>query len=211
MASTDHERWKLMTRTERLDLDSRAPAASPARIGGFESILFDQDRIDAASAQEPTSFADLNLDQVVEAIKAGRDEYELTGFFCAPLRSTAAVEYRHGVFRDLEQDEVRGAVRAFAAQMKRVRQHLGLAEEQRYAYKKERWLIDAVEIYCDAVFSLARALADLDLDSDGLRGLRDYLAGYSAAEPFTSLVAETQSVREGLARVKYIVRTKGRA
>lgn len=209
MASTDHERWKLMTGVEPLDLDSRRPAASPARVGRFESVLYDREGIHLAGTREPTYFADLNLDQVVEAITANRDEYDLTGFFYAPLRSAAAVEYRHDVFRDLEQDEVRGAVRAFAGQMKRVRQHLGLAEKLRYAYEKERWFLDGVELYCEAVPSLAGALADLELDSDGLQGLRDYLAGYSASERFTSLAAEARSVREALARVKYTVRING--
>ncbi len=197
-----------MTRTERLDLDSRPPA-SPARLGRFESVLYDQEGIDVAGTQEPTYFADLNLDQVVEAITAGRDDYDLRPFFHAPLRSAAAVEYRHEVFRDLEQDDVRAAVRVFAGQIKRVRQYLVPAEKQRYAYEKERWFLDAVELYCEAVLSLAGALADLELNSDALQGLRAFLASYSASERFTSLAAERRGAREALARVQYTVRING--
>jgi DNA mismatch repair protein MutS len=190
-------------------VDSRRPIDSPAGRG-FESILFDQDEVDAASAPEPPFFADLNLDQVVESITADRDEYDLAQFFYAPLHSVAAVEYRHEVFRDLEQDEVREAVRAFADRMQTMRRHLGPAKKQHYKYEKERWFLDAVAIYCDAISSLQRALVDLDLSSPGLRGLSDYVTTYTASERFTSLAAETRSVLDGLAGVKYTVRIKGR-
>jgi DNA mismatch repair ATPase MutS len=204
-------------RIERLDRASAPPrpvesdrsTLSPAG-GGFESILFDHDEVDVASAPEPPFFSDLNLDQVVESITAGRDEYDLTQFFYAPLRSVASVEYRHEVFRDLEQDEVREAVRSFAERMQRMRRLLGLAKKQHYKYEKERWFLDAVAIYCDAISSLARALADLDLNSPGFQGLRDHVTSYTASERFKALAAETESVLEGLGRVKYTVRIRGR-
>ena len=58
--------------------------------------------------------------------------------------------------------------------------------------------------------SLARALADLDLSSRGLQGMRDHVTSYTASERFKALAAETQSVLEGLGRVKYTVRIRGR-
>jgi DNA mismatch repair protein MutS len=204
-------------RIERLDRASAPPAPvesdrssiSPA-AEVFESLLFDRDEVEVAGASEPPFFSDLNLDQVVASITAGRDEYDLTQFFHAPLRRVAAVEYRHEVFRDLEQDAVREAVRSFAEQMQRMRRLLGLAKKQHYRYEKERWFLDAVAIYCDAVSSLARALAALDLSSAGFQGLRDHVTSYTASERFTSLTDETRTVLDGLARVKYTVRIRGR-
>jgi hypothetical protein len=204
-------------RVERLDrtsapprpVDSDRSTLSPAGKG-FESILFVREEVDVASALEPPFFSDLNLDQVVSSITAGRDEYELTQFFYAPLRSVAAVEYRHEAFRDLEQDGVREAVRLFAERMQRMRRLLGLAKKQHYKYEKERWFLDGAATYCDAISSLARALADFDLASRGFQGLRDHVTSYAASERFTSLAAETRSVLDGLARVKYTVRIKGR-
>ena len=38
------------------------------------------------------------------------------------------------------------------------------------------------------------------MTSRGLRGLRDYLAEYAASERFTSLAAETQALKDALAR-----------
>jgi hypothetical protein len=50
--------------------------------------------------QEPDFFADFNLDQVLELMTAGREQYELTPFFYAPLHDVAAVRYRHEVLRE---------------------------------------------------------------------------------------------------------------
>jgi DNA mismatch repair protein MutS len=197
--------------SDRLDLDPQlaiAPTA-PARGGEFRSVLFGAGEVDVSSAQEPPSFADLNLDQVVESIVSGRDEYDLKPFFYTPLREVEAVEYRHEIFRDLKTDDVRAAVHVFAGEMRKVRQYLTLAEKQHYKYEKERWFLDAATVYRDAVSTLANALSDIDLSSSGLRALRDYLASYTSSERFGALAAEMRGVREGLDSVKYTVRIRG--
>ncbi len=47
------------------------------------------------------------------------------------------------------------------------------------------------------------------MTSRGLRGLRDYLAAYAAAERFASLAAQTQALKDALAEVRYAVRING--
>jgi len=64
---------------------------NPAAPSG--SILFDRPS-DGGERDGPPLFADLNLDQVFAAVAAGRDEYDPTPFFRAPLRDVRAVEYR---------------------------------------------------------------------------------------------------------------------
>ncbi len=177
----------------------------------FHSILFDQfeGSVEVAELEEPSFFADLNLDQVLESMTTGRKEYDLKPFFYAPLHDVAAVKYRHEVLRDLEKHAVFESVRAFAQRMRRMREHLAQAEKLHYECQKERWFLDAVEIYCDAVRSLAGELAHLEVNSRGFQAFREYLSGYTESEGFTSLAAETQSLKEALAGVKYSVHIKG--
>ncbi len=174
------------------------------------SILFERPGRGADLAiEEPDFFVDLNLDQVLAAMTEGREQYELKPFFYSPLHEVAAVRYRHEVLRDLEKPDVLELVRKFAESMTRMRAHLQQAEELRYELQKQAWFVDAVQIYCGAVRSLAHDLAERDVSSLGLRGLRDYLTDYVASEPFQSLSAETVAVKGAFARIRYAVQISG--
>jgi len=195
-----------MTDTET---DYAAVSTTPSGVDGeFRSILFGGDT-DSNDTVEPAFFGDLNLDQVVASIVAGRDEYDLKPFFYEPLRQVDAVEYRHEVFRDLETKGVRRAVLAFAEAMRDVRAYVTLARGRGYEYEKERWLLDATALYCETVSALESALIALEVSSRGLRALRAYLSTYTSSEEFTSLASEGRAVLEGLGRVKYALKIRG--
>jgi DNA mismatch repair protein MutS len=176
----------------------------------FRSILFEkvQDRIETAS-QVPSCFADLNLDQIVAAVTAGKQEYDLKPFFYLPLHDVGAIEYRHEIFRDLEKTVVFESIKSFAHKMRAMREHLAQADKLYYRYQKGAWFLDAVEIYCDAVSCFARDLSVLELRSRGFLALRDYVAEYVRSEGFTALLAETKSLKADLSGVRYCVLVKG--
>jgi DNA mismatch repair protein MutS len=177
---------------------------------GFQSILFpDPGGAVGESAEEPDYFVDLNLDQVLQSMAVGREEYALSPFFYTPVREVAVVRYRHGVLRDLERPEVLDVVRKFAERMRRMRAHLEQAGKLRHELQAQAWFVDAVAVYCELVGSLSTELSHRELSSDGMRGFRDYLAEYVASECFASLVLETEAVKRAAATVRYSVRTQG--
>jgi DNA mismatch repair protein MutS len=187
---------------------SRVPEVSV--VERFNSILFDQlHSIDLDKPEEPACFGDLHLDQVLASMIAGREDYDLKPFFYTPLHEAATVRYRHEVARDLEKPKVLKPVRAFAEQMRRMREHLAQARKLRYKQQKQRWFLDAVDSYCDAVAALANDLAQAPLDSRGLGALRQYLADYRDADRFTRLASETSNLLQGLAEVRYCVHVRG--
>ena len=178
---------------------------------GFHSILFEhpQSAVGVDGLREPDFFVDLNLDQVLASMTAGREQYKLKPFFFAPLHQVGAVRYRHEVLRDLEKAEVLEPVKGFARSMRSMREHLIQVEKLHYRLQKQSWFLDAVEIYCEAVRSLAADLAERTPSSRGLRGLRDYLDGYVASERFTSLTEGTTALKDALAEVRYAIRISG--
>ncbi len=173
------------------------------------SILFDRGLESSVVPEEPSFFADLNLDQVLESMTASRGEYDLKPFFYAPLRDVTAVRYRHEVLRDLEEVAVLEPIEAFAQSMRAMREQLAQAEKLHYRLQQERLFLDSVALYCDAVSALAEELARLDLTSRGLRAFRAYLADYTASDGFTALGAETRKLLDELATVKYALHIGG--
>jgi len=177
----------------------------------FASILFAQP--DEGTVREireaPAFFRDLNLDQVIDAVTAGRDEYDLTPFFYNPLHDVDAILYRHEVMRDLEETALCNLIRSFSERMRIVRRHLALADKLYYRYNQEGWFLNAARLYCDAVRSLAQDLSGLDLKSRGLSAFRDYLAGYVRSDRFASLCAETEQLEAALSAVRYCLIIKG--
>jgi DNA mismatch repair protein MutS len=157
----------------------------------------------------PAWFADLNLDQVVDSIAAGREEYDLKSFFYTRLRSVDAIAYRHEVLRDLEREEVVAAVRSFAEGMREMRRRFDQMGKLHYQYEWEAWFRDAAESYCDAVSHLAEDLAAIEVRSRGLAAVREYLGEYVRSQRFTALASDTEDVKARLAEVRYCLEIQG--
>ena len=100
----------------------------------------------------PEFFADLNCDQIVDAITAGKDEYNLKPFFYACLQRIDAIRYRHEIMQDLEQPSLYDRVTFFASKMREVREHLFRARKAYYPEQKQAWFLDAADIYCETIF-----------------------------------------------------------
>ena len=178
----------------------------------FRSILFCDEGMDGKSVSPaaPACFADLNLGQIIDGVTAGLDEYNLKPYFYTPLQSVEAVNYRYDVFRDLETATLAAAVRSFAEEMRRMRAMRAQEDKLYYKRQKQRWFLDAVDTYCNAVMALRRTLAHTEKLSRGFAGLRDYLSAYVASEPFRRLVADTQKLKTDLAAVIYSLHLNGR-
>lgn len=177
----------------------------------FHSILFE--RTEGGTKKEtieaPDFFADLNLDQVIDAITAGREEYNLKPFFYISLKDTGAIQYRHEIMRDLENKILFEHIKSFAQKMRAMREHLAQADKLHYKYQKERWFLDAVEIYCEAVNCLANDLTLVNLKSRGFLAFREYITNYAESGGFKSFLAETKKLKAGLSAVKYCLLIKG--
>jgi len=165
---------------------------------------------EARALAEPACLRDLHLDRVLARMTEGREEYGLAPVFFAPLSDPSEVQYRQDVSRDLERAEVHQAVEAFAAGMRRMRAHLRQVEKLHYVRQKQRWFVDAVDVYCAAVRSLAEDLKPLQVSSHGLRRFHQYLVDHTASETFAALARETDEVKRGLSDVRYTVHIKGR-
>jgi DNA mismatch repair ATPase MutS len=176
----------------------------------FYSILFEnaEDR-PADSVIAPDYFSDLNCDQVIDAITAGKEEYNLKPFFYACLRSVEAIKYRHAITLDLENPALLERVNAFAQKMRDMRQYLARVNKLHYKEQQEVWFLQAIEDYCESINLFADDLVQANLQSRGLIGFREYLTKYVSSAAFKSLWSDTKALKAALLTVKYCVLING--
>jgi DNA mismatch repair protein MutS len=193
---------------------SRMPSRRPIDRGdswAFTSILFErpEDRSGDDAIAAPAFFADLNCDQIVNAITAGRDEYNLTPFFHACLRRIGAIKYRHEVLRDLENAALYQHIDSFTKTMREIRAHLTRVQKLHYREQQQAWFLDAVGVYCEAINSLAEGLYNSVMNSRGFLGFREYLTSYAGSVRFDTLRSEAKRLKVDLAAIEYCVQVGG--
>jgi DNA mismatch repair protein MutS len=173
----------------------------------FSSVLFERvtDLPAPDRAAWPQVLADLNLDQVQAAMTLGREQYNLTPFFLAPLPDEAAIHYRHQVVRDLRDEAVRTAVTTFARALAVMRQGQSQGGRLRHPQQRQRWFLDAASIYGQAVSAFAEQLRTVELHSAGLRSLREYLTAYVQSAGYQQLIADVDDLLGRLGEVRYCV------
>ena len=178
-----------------------AEADSPA----FRSILFPPglEQLRADRADEPAYFVDLNLDQVIAAAVAKRDEEVLRPIFYTPYRNDEIVRYRQAVFADLERLELFRIFPAFCEAMRNVRANLGYAEKISHECHRHTVILRAIGLYCDAIDTLFRNLREQAPQSSALKAFQAYLGGYLASAAFQQLATEAAELREALAKISY--------
>jgi DNA mismatch repair ATPase MutS len=163
------------------------------------------DGVEAPSGNEPEFFRDLNLDQIVAAVTAGRESYDLKPFFYAPLTTLDQIAFRHEIMRDLENEALFASLKAFSERMLAMRECLAAEKAFNYQHQKERALLGAAASYCEAAAHLRSDLDATGARSRGLLAIRDYLARYVESAAFQALAQQAQTVIEGLASIRYCV------
>jgi DNA mismatch repair protein MutS len=178
----------------------------------FQSILFDRPNKGAEREtrdEPPDFFRDLNLDQIVETLTANWKEYDLTPFFYTSLTDPETITYRQEVMRDLQAERLIGSIETFCKGMRTMRTYLGLTKRLDYKYEKERWFMNAVQVYCESVERLSEDLRSIELMSRGMRAFRGYMAEYARSEPLVKLVKEWKGLLDGLSSIRYCALLKG--
>lgn len=193
-------------------VEQRTPVPAPgARAPEFVSILFPGAGSAAGHAQpsQPDCFRDLNLDSIVSAVTAGKDEYDLTPFFNVTLTSDDEVKWRQEIVADVEQPEIAVSLNRFATLLGQMRAAHEKAESRHYSLEKLRWAFDAILAYGEAVEALAHELAEANSSSRGLRAFRAYLEEYRCAPDFVRLLTDARELAAELAAVRYCVEIDG--
>jgi DNA mismatch repair protein MutS len=192
-------------------MPSKPAGVSDASAVNFHNILFEElDRgVREEAVEEPDFFGDLNLDQIVNVITTGREEYNLKPFFYTRLTNLSEIAYRHEVMRDLEQGVLFERIESFSSRIRSAREHLATAAKLSYKYEKQGWFLEAVGIYCSAVEKLLRDLHECNPKSRGLLSFRTYLGRYVGSTDFRRLFDEARKLKSDSSAIRYCLLING--
>ena len=99
----------------------------------FNSILNENENSSKQEITEaPNFFRDLNLDQIVNSITAGKEEHNLKSFFYTPLNTIKLITYRHEIFQDLENKILFEYIKLFTKKMNTLHLYLSLTGNLHY-------------------------------------------------------------------------------
>ena len=174
----------------------------------YHSILFNTADMHLPEEQcaKPDFFMNLNLDQVVDAIVDGKEEYNLKPFFYQNLQDTSTVHYRLDIMRELENTELLNSIVAFSAKMKKIREYIGFSRKVHNSHQREKWHLDAANQYCSSLMELKRSLTEVQLDSRGLSAFYSWLTDYIQSDSFKSLSANTHDLINAFNNIRYSIR-----
>jgi DNA mismatch repair protein MutS len=142
------------------------------------------------------------LGRLVEHLTERRGSYALEEFFTS-IVSAADVTYRHEVFRDLDQPELRDGITTVCRALLRVRQILTMASKLSYDIERQRWFLEAATVYTGAVEDLNELLRRTEPSSRALRGVAAWLERHVTSPDFRELTQSAAELTERLDAIRY--------
>ena len=161
------------------------------------------------AAPVPAYFPDLQLDQLVGAVVAGREKHRLEPAFATRLSDPAAIERRQAVFADLAGAPLRTALRAFGDGLARYERQIEEAARVRHPRQAQRWRLNAVASYAAVIDAVATAGDDAAPSSAGLREWLQWLRRYTADPGFAEMAAGARALVAELEGLRYTLSISG--
>ena len=174
------------------------------------SLLFERgdDPRRSSPCVMPAYFIDLNLDQVIATVCAGKAEYDLERIFYRPLKSADEIEYRHEVFSDIERLRLLDSLYAFSEGMGSTRRRLASLGKIASLYHRYGWFLDTALEYCDSVESLSRVFSGLDVESRALKSFASFIAGHVESSGFKEFLGTASRLKDDLRTIRYTATIK---
>ncbi len=176
-----------------------------ARDLGMLSVLWDRGE-PAAAVDDPLraeALRDLRLDEVFDAILAGRNVPGLREAYETPLQRVEAIRYRQAVVVDLERPDLLKLIRSFVDGMALVRRQLERRQRAYVDLERVRWHLEAAETYGRVVEALADGLAGAEPGSAALQRIAAFVGRYGASTEFRTLRSDVERCLTALRRIRY--------
>lgn len=174
----------------------------------FQSILFkDPKKGEKLIGTPPDFFVDLGLNNVARELIKGFDEFNIESLFYTPLEQPDEIVYRQQVFADIENPELMRAIRVFSDRFRMVLAYIN--NDTLYELQRQGLFLKSVSVYCESLRDLAKALDSVEIRSEGLQALRDYLRNYLNTSEFNDLRTDVENTLSKITSVELCLTIKG--
>lgn len=174
------------------------------------SLLFpDDQRVPADDPAEPAYFADLNLNQLVKRVQAGRFGRHAGAVLKRPLHSIDVVLHRQAVCRDMDTPEVARAFDRLEAHLDLMRSRQRAAAKSRSNTQADLWTLHAAQAYLHAVQDLSDDLGAAKLTSAGMATFAEHLRTYRTGPAHRQLVDKAGQLQERLDAIEVALLLQG--
>lgn len=149
-------------------------------------------------------YLDLNLLQIIERAIANWGVGVKKYYMYLP-ESAEETAYRRAVYGDVKKDAVYEALVAYTKQLAGVAELRREKEATTSPMRRTIWRIRETEAYCNAYETLARALEQADLASDGMIRFRGILQSILAGEEYLSMRKQTSRLLGEIRALRFVV------
>ena len=183
----------------------------------FYSVLFPTEESYRLPRRKeaPESFRDLNIDKILKPVIQEQPELELEEFFYTPLPDPAVIRYRQDVMKELMDPGKRFAIESMVGQITFLRMFMDslrmkLTTDGKFTgkYLDMGHLLENASLFSNVVAGLAQGIQHIELQSEGLRQFRAYMAEYSASAKFKEMQEWAARLRANVDKERYCLHIK---
>ena len=147
--------------------------------------------------EEPSFFLDLNIDQIIDKISEDWVE-DIRELYYALPADQETEDYRRAIFAEIKKEGIFQVLMEFLELMRKRTACVERKEKVEDAAQKHVWYIQEAACYIEALEMLKNKLEEFSFQSEGMRGLIEFLSQGVSDPEYCAFKEEVLKLREEL-------------
>ncbi|WP_414040491.1 MutS-related protein [Acidithiobacillus sp. M4-SHS-6] len=174
------------------------------------SLLFHDERPDlSGDSSEPAYFHDLGLDQVINKLLEGREEYKLNEYFYCLPQDMETIQFRQAVMGDMGNETLYNNLSLFSNELSGIRKSLARTEKLYYPLQQQRCYLEIALRYQQTLKKLVVQLSGVTLGSRGLEAFTHQLLELMDSASYKEFENRTSTLMQKMESIRYDIIVKG--
>lgn len=168
------------------------------------SILY-KGEINYSDFDKDHLFSDLHLDHVIEEINRNRNNDAVCHYYYQKPEKLDDLIFRLEIIKELDRIAMREIVQEFLQYYYTYKMYLNNSQTLSQKQTKQKWFLDAGNIYCSSLVDLMDKMSHVNLKSEGLQRFLCCLQEYIETPDFDVLYRDVKRCTERLDSIRYTI------